>query len=295
MSLPGRFVDTSAGRVFVHRGGRGAPLVLVHGWMMSHWYFRPLVEELAGEREIVAIDLPGHGESDRPSPSTFAYDFAAFSDVVDQVLRRLELGRVDVLGASMGGGVALSLAARRPERVERLILVDAAVYPGRVAGLRPKLALLPSVGPLLFKHGFGRRELARALRGLAVRDGRILDDAWVDYFWERLARAGGHEAAWACMRMLSSLPANTSEPGRVRAQTLLIWGDEDRLVPLGHGRRLQRAIAGARLAVVPASGHTPFVERTDQFLRILRPFLAAPAEPLAETPVPPRRAHRFAG
>jgi pimeloyl-ACP methyl ester carboxylesterase len=295
VSLPGSFVETSAGRVFVHRSGRGAPLVLVHGWMMSHWCFRQVIEPLAAEREIIAVDLPGYGESDRPSPATWSYDFGSYADVVDEVLRRIDLDRVDLLGASMGGGVALALAARHPERVQRLVLVDAVVYPPPVQRIDVKLALLPGIGPILFKRGLVRAQFARTARGWSVRDGRLLDEDWVDYFWSRLCRAGGREAAHACLRMLAALPENTAEPGRVRAPTLLVWGDEDRLVPLASGRRLSRAIAGARLEIVPVSGHMPFHERPDEFLRIVRPFLAEPAPPLAETPVPPRRAHRFAG
>ena len=295
MSLPGSFVETSAGRVFVHKSGRGAPLVLIHGWLMSHWCFRQVIEPLAADREIIALDLPGYGESDRPSPATWGYDLGSYADVVDEVLRRIALERADVLGASMGGGVSLALAARHPERVQRLVLVGAAVYPVGVRDLGVKLALLPGIGPQLFKRAFLRGQFARGARAWSVRDGRLIDDDWIDYFWSRLCRAGGHDAAYACLRMLTSLAENTAEPGRVRAPTLLVWGDEDRLVPLAHGRRLSRAIAGARLEVVPASGHMPFHERPEEFLRVVRPFLAEPAAALAATPVPPRRAHHFAG
>lgn len=279
MSLPGSFVSTSAGRVFVHRGGRGEPLVLLHGWLMSHWYFRHIVAPLAREREVIAIDLPGHGESDRPSPACFGYDSAAYADVVAEVLDRLRLDRVDLLGASMGGGVALALAARRPERVGRLVLVDAAVYQARVAGVQAKLVQLPRVGPLLWKAGFRRARLASSLRTLAVRDARIFDDESIDYFWTRLARPGGHDASWACMRALATLPAESEEAAAVRAPTLVVWGDQDRLVPIGRGRKLARAIPHARLEIVPHSGHTPFLERPREFLRILGAFLAAHEAP----------------
>jgi pimeloyl-ACP methyl ester carboxylesterase len=284
--------------VFVHRGGKpgGAPLVLIHGWMMSHWYFRPLLDLIAaaGEREIFAVDLPGFGESDRPKPSTFAYDASAFADVVDGVMGALGLARADVLGHSMGGGVAITLAARHPERVQRLIAVAAALYP--ISELTPmaRLALLPVIGATLAKYGLTRRAFGAACREQSVRDGRVLDDEWVDYYWARLKRGGGQDASHACLTVMTSAAENNGDPGRVRAPTLLVWGDEDRLIPLAHGRRLQRAIAGARLEIVPASGHMPFIERPDEFLRVVRPFLAAPAAPLTETPIPPRRAHSVA-
>ena len=279
--------------MFVHRGGKsgGAPLLLIHGWMMSHWYFRPLLELIGGEREIFAVDLPGFGESDRPSPSAFAYDAAAFADVVDGVMGALGLVRADVLGHSMGGGVAITLAARHPERVQRLVAVAGALYP--ITELTPmaRLALLPVVGATLARFGLTRGGFARACREQSVRDGRCLDDEWVDYYWARLKRAGGQDASHACLTVMSSAAENNGDPGRVRAPTLLVWGDEDRLIPLAHGRRLARAIAGARLEIVPASGHMPFIERPDEFLRVVHPFLAAPAAPLTETPIPPRRAH----
>jgi pimeloyl-ACP methyl ester carboxylesterase len=291
VSLPGTFLSTRAGRVFVHRGGRGAPLVLLHGWARSHYYFRPIVEALAADHELIALDLPGFGESDRPSPDIFDYSLDTYADIVDEVMSQCGVASANVLGASMGGGVALTLAARRPERVQRLVLVGAVVYPPPGLPLEAKLALTPGVGPLLFKHVYGKRDFVRECRVQSVRDGRCISDDWIDYFWSRLQRAGGMDAAYACFRVCSSLAENSGDPGRVRAPTLLVWGDEDRLVPLSQGKRLGRAVAGARLEVIPASGHMPFIERPQQFLRVVRPFLATPAEPLVETPIPQRRAH----
>ena len=285
-------MPTPAGRVFVHRGGKagGALLVLIHGWMMTHWYFRPVLEALGADREIFAVDLPGFGESDRPSPSQFAYDATTFADTVDTVMGALSIARADVLGHSMGGGVAITLAARHPERVQRLVAVSAALY--RVTDIPPlaRLALLPVVGRHLARLGMTRREFARSCRTITVRDGRVLDDEWVDYFWARLNRAGGHDAAHSCLTVLASASDDNVDPGRVRAPTLLVWGDEDRLIPMAHGKRLARAIAGARLDVVPATGHMPFIERPDEFVRVVRPFLAAPGAPLGESPIPSRRA-----
>ncbi len=289
MSLPGSFVPTPAGRVFVHRGGKpgGAPLVLIHGWTMSHWYFRPVLDALGADREIFALDLPGFGESDRPSPSAFAYDAAAFADVVDSVMAALGVPRADVLGHSMGGGVAVALAARHPERVQRLVVVAPAVYRLQVPPL-VRLALLPVVGRWLMHAGTIRSEFARGTRALSVRDGRCLDDEWIEYFWARLNRAGGHDAAHRCLEILTS--DDNADAAGVRAPTLIVWGDEDRLVPLAHGRRLVHAIAGARLEIVPASGHMPFIERPEEFLRVVRPFFATTAAPAVETSIPPRRA-----
>jgi pimeloyl-ACP methyl ester carboxylesterase len=293
MSLPGRFVPTSTGRVFVHTAGseNAPPLVLLHGYLMSHWYFRALLPELARDHRVFAVDLPGYGESDNPDPARYRYDSAAYAGTVDEVMAKLGIGPARVIGHSMGGGAALTLAARFPERVERLVLVSAAVFPLAVTGVA-KLLLNPTVGPFLWKL-FTKGEMRRQMLAEHFKDSRPVTDEFVDYVWERLNRAGGREAAYAAAVALGSLRANTSDPGRVRAPTLLVWPDYDRVVPLeSHGKRLERAIAGAQLRVVPDSGHNVHLERPAEFLRQLMPFLAdTTLQPVAETPVPAPRAH----
>src|SRR4051794_26576189 len=157
---------------------------------MTHWYFRPIIEPLGAEHEIFAIDLPGFGESDRPSPSLFGYDAAAFADTVASVMQTLGVARADVIGHSMGGGVAITLAARHPDRVSRIVAAAPALY--RVTELAPavKLTLMPG-GERLMQWFMSRRMFARSVRQLSVRDARHIDDDWIDYFWARLARTGG--------------------------------------------------------------------------------------------------------
>jgi pimeloyl-ACP methyl ester carboxylesterase len=263
------FVESSAGRVFVHRAGRGRPLVLLHGFMMSHWIFRPVLGELAKSREVIAVDLPGFGDSDKPRD--FAYDSPAFARAVDEVLGKLGVSGADVIGHSMGGGAALTLAARHAERVSRLVLVSPAVYPLPLY-FEHKLMMSP-MGPFLWKRLMFKAAFERSWRGRHVRDARVITDEHVDHVWERLNRPGGREAAWAAAQALAKLANNSSDPWRVRAPTLLLWPEEDRVVPLQHGKRLVKCIPGAQLRVIPASGHDVFIERPDQVLRELAAFL----------------------
>ncbi|HZS35190.1 MAG TPA: alpha/beta fold hydrolase [Polyangia bacterium] len=288
MSLPGRFVDATCGRIFVHRAGRGEPLVLIHGFFVSHWYFRHVLPRLAEKHDVIALDLPGFGESDRPAPDKFNYDLPSFAGVVAEVMDALSLPRADVLGHSMGGGVALTLAARDPDRVSRLALCCATVYPIAIPA-EGKLLLQPVVGPFLWRHAFRKADIKRVMIRDQVRDPRFADDEFVDYYWARLNRPGGREATYASMQAIAALADSNADPGRVTAPTLVLWADEDRIVPLAHGKRLQRAIAGAELRVVPASGHMPFLERPDEFLRQLEPFLDAPAHRAQVAPVPSSR------
>jgi pimeloyl-ACP methyl ester carboxylesterase len=276
VSFPGQFVDTSAGRVFVHRAGKGPALVLLHGFMMSHWIFRPVLPALAQKREVIAIDLPGFGESDKPPPDRYNYDGPAFAATVAEVMEKLGVVRADVLGHSMGGTTALTLAARHAEKVARLVLVCPAIYP---LPLYPEHKLmLTRLGPYLWKYVMAKAQMAKSWRGRHVRDPRVITDEIVDHVWTRLVRAGGREAAYAAAVALAKLSNNTADPGRVRAPTLLLWPDEDRVVPLPHGKRLVRAIPGAELRVIPACGHDAFIERPDLLLREIESFLARALE-----------------
>jgi pimeloyl-ACP methyl ester carboxylesterase len=266
VTLPGQFVETSAGRVFVHRQGCGEPLLLLHGLMMSHWIFRPVLAPLARNHDVIAVDLPGFGESDKPRE--FAYDSPSFARIADEVLEKLGVKSAAVVGHSMGGGAALALAARFPERVSRLVLVSAALYPLPLYLEHKLLMRAPFLWKLMWKSAF-----ERSWRGRHVRDPRSISDELLDHVWERLNRPGGRDAAWAAAQVLAKLANNSADPGRIKAPTLLLWPEEDRVVPLAHGKRLVRAIPGAQLRVIPASGHDVFIERPEQLLRELRPFL----------------------
>src|SRR5207302_10413205 len=134
--------------------------------MMSHWVFRPVLAPLAGSREVIALDLPGFGESD--CPREYAYDSPAFARTVDEVLEKLGIAGAEVMGHSMGGGAALALAARHPERVSRLVLVSPAVYPLPLY-LEHKLLMSP-LGPFLWKRLLFKAAFERSWRGRHVRN-----------------------------------------------------------------------------------------------------------------------------
>ncbi len=280
MSLPGRFVETTAGRVFVSSHGptpgaatvKAPPILLLHGFMLSHWAWREVLPLLPKDREVWAVDLPGFGESDRPSPAQFAYDLPAYAALIDELLGRLCAREVDVVGHSMGGGVALTMAARYPSRLGRVVAISPAILP---LPLPPegKVLLTPGVGLFLWKTFVTKDQMRRMMLRDHFRDPRPVTEAFVDYYWERLNRAGGREASYAALRTLGTASAANPDIEAVRVPTLLVFPDEDRVVPLTLGRELLRRIPGARLEILPACGHNAQLERPDELVRLFSPFL----------------------
>jgi pimeloyl-ACP methyl ester carboxylesterase len=202
--------------------GSGEPLVLVHGLAGSWRWWSPVLERLARTRRVHAINLP---RLRRATPATELFEW------LERRLEAAQLDRVDLAGHSLGGLVAAELAALRPERVGRLVLVAPAGIPcGRSVPGRS----LPLVETLY--------DLRRSLR-LVVSDS---------------LRAGpfglARGIAYVSVRDLRA------ELPQVRAPTLLVWGERDRLVPLWVAEEWQRLVPHARLELLPC-GHVPMLEQ----------------------------------
>jgi pimeloyl-ACP methyl ester carboxylesterase len=270
-----RLLDLPSGRVFVVDVGPLdsplPPLLLLHGLLVTHYSFRHLLGPLSAERRVLAIDLPGAGESDRPRPQDAeGYSVGWLAARVDDVLGELGVSTVDLLGHSFGGTVALWLAATIPARVRRLVLVDPVAFPFDLP-LVGRLALLPRVGPMLFENLYRQADLRRYLRG-TVSTPELLDATAVDVYWDRLGRTGGREAAHAMLKGIRDLGPLHARMADVRAPTLVVWGDRDALLPVSDGERLVGDLASAELLVIPGCGHAVPEERPDALLSAAREF-----------------------
>lgn len=274
MSLPGRFANIGGQRVFYHRSGRGRPVLLIHGFAVSHYCWRHVIPGLAEAHDVIAIDLPGCGESDRPPAASYRYDAPAFMETVLGVLDALGLDRVSLVGHSMGGGVALYTAARRPERVDRLVVVDPLCYPYRMPP-EGRLLLLPYIGPALYRTLYTRGMVRLYMRRQVYRDPELVTDEWVDYVWERLNRPGGMEAAHASLRFCQAPSIVARTVRAIRSPTLVMWGADDRIFPSAFAPRLQADIPGAEASIVKECGHAPPEEKPEAVTRAVLGFLAA--------------------
>ena len=271
-----RLVPTEGGRVFaVDRGPEGGerlPLVLVHGLLVTHHEFRGVIDALAMDRRVIALDLPGCGESDRPDPDDAdGYSLAWLAERVHEALGALGVLQCDLLAHSLGGAVAVELCTSVPQLVRRLVLVDAVAFPTELP-LEGRMALLPRLGPFLWKQLYRRSELKRHLQRV-MSTPELLDERAVDVYWDRLGRDGGREAAYAMLQQMTRLEPMMEKLPKVVAPTLVVWGDRDALMPVETGERLCRLIPGARLAVVEGCGHAVPEERPEVLVELVRGHL----------------------
>ena len=250
----------------------GPPVVMVHGFSASLHAWEPWVQRLGGDYRIVTLDLPGHGLTRAAADYPASID--RYADLVDVVAQRLALGPYVVVGNSMGGGVAWDDALRHPGHVRGLVLVDAAGWPARRRG---------GDGPLIFqlmRNPLGRallrkmdtRPMAKSGLQSAYFDKSLVTPALVDRYVE-LSRAPGHRDILLTIvsRPESGVTANTFKT--IGAPTLVMHGEQDRLIPVADGRAFAATIPGARIVTYPRVGHVPMEQIPDRSAADLKAFL----------------------
>jgi pimeloyl-ACP methyl ester carboxylesterase len=261
-------------RIRVAEAGEGPPVLLLHDALVSHLAYDRVMAPLASAMRVLAPDLPGFGDSEKPSPTRYAYGVEAFAEAAVDIVAGLELGRVAVVGHSLGAAVAIALAADHPELVGRLVLVDALIYPPDL-DLPSRLPFLPIVGGLFLKQLYGRRTFRRFLRDNFYAPTSQLATERLDRYYDLFNTPAARESAHAVLQSVRDTRAIVARLSRVIAPTLVVWGRDDRMLPSPYAHRLVREIAGARLEVLE-TGHAPHEEAPEVFARIVLSFLMKP-------------------
>lgn len=274
---PSNFLDVK-GQIVHYRdeGPRGdpSPIVLIHGTASSLHTWEGWVAGLKGQRRVVTFDLPGFGLTG-PFAGQYApddYRGDTLAHFVLDLMDALKLRHVVLGGNSLGGEVAWRVATLAPQRVDRLVLVDASGYPF-VSGSVPlvwRLARWPITGRLL-RYTLPRPLVQAALEGVYA-DPRRITPALVDRYLELTLRAGNRRALALRLQQMS-MGDDSARIATLHQPTLVLWGGSDRLIPPDTAQRFARDIARSELVVFDGLGHVPQEEDPERSLRVLRPFL----------------------
>lgn len=267
-----RYADAAGWRLRYVRAGQGPPVVLLHGIASSLYTWSEVLPELAREHDVIALDFPGHGGSEVRASLSAEDLVRATAGLLDG----LGIERFDLVGHSLGGAVACVTVAQRPERVRRLVLIDAAGFnlaPGdRPAILRILGAIPPGVAEAV---PLRRSAIELGLRQVFHDDTR-LDRERVDEYVAPLLRPGASAALRSLMASRDALgvPALV---GAIRQPTLVLWGRHDRWIDVSQADRFVSAIPGSRRIVFEDCGHMPHEERPAEVAKLLREFFAPDA------------------
>lgn len=233
-------------------GGTGAPLLLVHGILVSAREWDDVTPLLARRHRVIAPDLPGFGRSGKPAD--FPYGRVGYCDHLIALLDALGLEKATVVGHSMGGGIAAELAARSPERIDKLVLIDAHCYPLDL-DLKARLPLLPVLGKFIFTKLYGRALFRDYFKNSAWNGAGPPTWDRVDRFYDEFTPPDARAAAFQVVRATVDIAPLAALLPSVKAPTLVLWGEHDRFIPRRLGERLSRDIPGARFEVIPGGCH----------------------------------------
>lgn len=254
--------------------------LLIHGYGASHFSWRRWAPRLAELGQVVQLDLKGFGRSPKPDDGRYAP-----SDQADLVYRLIEergLSNLTLVGHSLGGGVALLTALRLLDsgsgRIRRLVIVCGAAYEQRLPPF-VSMAERPRLGAFLFRL-VGPSLVVRVVLRSIVHDPACVTPHQVRGYAEPLNTEEAVRALIHSARQIvpSNLPALTRRYPEIEAPTLVMWGRQDRVVPLAVGQRLAEAVPNARLHVLEDCGHLPMEEWPDESFAVLAGFLSDTAD-----------------
>jgi pimeloyl-ACP methyl ester carboxylesterase len=265
-------VGTPTGDIAMLTAGQGHPVVLLHGLGATKASFLPTVAALAGSFRVIALDLPGFGDSAMPVGAP--YDAPFFARSVAQTLDACEIDRAHLVGNSMGGRVALEVGFEFPDRVGHLALLAPSLawlrerrWAGILKAIRPELGLVQPAP----------RAVVEAIVRNVVPGG---SDGWsavgVDEFLRAYLTPRGRAAFYAAARSIYLEDPDTfwSRLRELQGDALFVWGREDRIVPIGFARHVREALPAAEHLELDC-GHVPQLEAPRETHDAVRRFLAA--------------------
>lgn len=261
--------------LYYEERGKGAPVLLIHGFGASTFTWRHVAPELAQTHRVIAVDLKGFGQSDKPLDERYSvFDQA---ELLAQLIENKDLRDLTIVGHSFGGGVALLLALEANQRlggrIARLVLLDSIAFPQQIP-MFFRLLDMPLVSQVGVRMVPPLVQTRVALQ-IAYFDDSKIDPEEVEIYAAPLKTAAGKHAIIHSARQI--VPEDIAELSEryktIALPTLILWCDHDRIVPLDVGLKLRRTLPNSTLRLVESCGHMPQEEQPESTLQLLKGFI----------------------
>lgn len=269
-------VGDDAVKLAVHETGHGKPLILIHGLGASSYTWREIVPELAKDRRVIAIDLKGFGESDKPLDDRYSiFDQAR---LIGDYITRNKLHDATLVGHSYGGGVALAVALNLHDNgqsnIEKLILIDSVAYRQPLPFFF-RVLRTPVIGEIGLSIIPPELQMERAL-SIAYYKSEDVSPETVNTYASALHSEGGRHAL---LHTIDSLdPEQADQVSRrykeLTMPTLVLWCEHDKIIPIKYGKRLAFEMPNAKIDVIEDCGHIPHEEQPKETLVAIQGFVS---------------------
>lgn len=248
-------------RVRVLERGSGRPVLLIHGLGGSIESWRQNIDALSQEARVLALDLPGFGESDKPE---IRYTILFYRNFVAKFMEHLGMGRASIVGSSLGGQIAAEVAVNRPELLDRLVLSSPAGALPRSFRSSPALKRYMKVT--------SARSMEEVKRALYAVDKKPVDDSYARLVLDRFSQPNARAAFHSALKESTSAPRLGARLSKIRCPTLVLWGKEDIMIPAKFAGPFVR-MKNCRLVLLEGCGHRPHAEKPRAFNSLVSAFL----------------------
>ena len=266
------FVEINGMQVHYRDEGNGFPIVLMHGTAASLHTYDAWTKQLSKEYRVIRLDLPAFGLT---GPNKNAdYSIGSYTKFLSQFLEKIKVDKFYLVGNSLGGNIAWNYAAEYPEKVLKLILIDASGLPTFTP--QPpifKMAKTPILNSLFLY--ITPKFIIRKNIEQVYADKLKVTDALVTRYHKMSLRTGNRKAFIDRAKTDFNLAekVNLVKLKSVKTTTLLIWGAKDTWIPLGNGKRMDSMLPNSKLVILKNSGHVPMEENPKESLEFLKSFL----------------------
>ena len=266
----GKFVNLDGRRTHYIEKGEGEPVILLHGFFYDSYLWAANIDALARHFKVYALDLWGCGYSTR---EPLDYGYQLYADQVLLFMDRLGIQSASLVGQSMGAGTAILFCVQHRQRVNKLLLVDAAGLPNPLPRMG-KFFNLPGVGE--FFLGLNTDAIRRTgLRDFFIHNKELLTESYFENVTRSHKINGSTEVGFAIQRrqFFDKLSDEIHRLAQMEVSILLVWGREDKAIPLRRGQEMHRILTGSRLEILEDAGHVPNFERAEEFNHLAVDFL----------------------
>jgi pimeloyl-ACP methyl ester carboxylesterase len=266
---------TSQTGLYCESYGSGDPMLFLHGLGGSTFSWRYMVAPFSEDHQVILIDFRGEGQS--PKPDDDHYSILEQGDLIHQFILEHDLKNLTLVGNSYGGAVsllvAMRLCAENPSRLSKLILIDSGGYPDHLP-LFLKLLRAPILGWLAV-HLLPPKTQIRIVLKKSYHDPAKITEQQVDAYAAPLASPGGRHALLEIGKRAipTDIQSYIDKYPTISVPTLILWGEDDRVLPRLIGERLNAAIPNSNLQDIPQAGHIPQEEQPDAVIAHIQAFL----------------------
>jgi len=255
-------------------GDKGSPVILIHGigQYVEHW--ASAITALAAQHQVYAVDLPGHGKTDKSLDISYTLD--DLSQFVKDFMSALGIEKAHIVGHSLGGAISMRMVLKQTASVDKLVLVDSGGF-GREVSMMFRILSLPLLGAMLSRP---RLSGSAALLKMFVHNPATITDDIIKHNYQMGVLPGAQQSIMKTLRTNVNFWGQKYNSSDIRGITsitnpvLVIWGRQDNLIPVAHADIAAKGFPNVRVQIIDNCGHFPMLEHASEFNRLLLDFLS---------------------